>query len=190
MVVKEDTNILHEAQSYVRDMVQDIVKNYNSSKEFGYYNVYINFSNRLTRRLGYCRTYKYRSNADVYFSNMFIKDCWNKGDKEAIKELVIHEVAHALCNDIYGFGHGHDNYFREVVIRLGGNLTSAKSNIGTAYKPYRYIYKCPNCGKEFKSKKVRKGACAKCCNEFNNGEYTDKYKWVLVEDKGRIDNWE
>ena len=190
MVVK-DMNILEEAQNYCKDIVNNIVKKHNETytQSYEHLNIFVEFSNRLSRRLGYCRTYRDRRTCEITLSNLFLKSCWNREDKEGIRELVIHEVAHAVVRVLYGFGHGHDSMFEKTVVRLGGNLTKRSSNF-SEYKPYRYIYRCPNCNKIIKSKKKRVGACAKCCDEFNNGNYTDKYKWVLVEDKGRVENWD
>ena len=191
MVVAE-VNILEEAQFYVNNIIEQIMDKHNKehTNPAEYLCIFTNFSNRLSRRLGYCKTNKYKSSCDIYFSNLFLKSCWSNGDKEAIREVVIHEVAHAIVRVLYGFGHGHDEVFAKTVTRLGGNLISRRSaSIGEGYKPYRYIYKCPNCNKVIRSKRKRVGACAKCCDEFNNGEYTDKYKWILVEDKGKVENW-
>ena len=182
------TDILKEAQEYCRSLADSIVEEHNKTNNKSLH-VQVYFSDRLTKKYGYCRSYRNSSICNVYFSNLFIKDCWSKGLKDSVKELVIHEVSHAIVKDLYGMGHGHDRYFAEIVTRLGGKHTGRTAILNPTYKPYRYIYKCPNCNKEFKSKRVRKGACAECCNKYNNGEFTEKYKWVLVEDKGTVANW-
>lgn len=190
MVVAE-VNILSEAQEYCKSIVNSITEEHNNTylHSYEHLNISIEFSNRLSKTLGYCRTYRNKRTCEVFFSNIFLKSCWSKGDKESIRELVIHEVSHAIVRVLYGYGHGHDNLFKNTVIRLGGTLTK-RSSANQGYKPYRYIYKCPNCGKEIKRKRIGVWACANCCKKYNSGKYTDKYKFELVKDRGRVDTWE
>lgn len=191
MTTQQQVNTLNEAQDYCRNLIHELVEKHNKeyTKSYEHLSISIEFSNRLSKTLGYCSTKRSSTSCGITLSNIFIKDRWNKNYKEDIKELVIHEVAHAVVRVLYGYGHGHDNLFRNTVTRLGGSLFERSSKKHTEYKPYRYIYKCPNCGKIMKKRTISHGACAKCCNEFNNRKYTDKYKWVLVEDKGRVDTW-
>ena len=150
--------------------------------------VYVKYSDKMYKALGQCSCSEsiVRKVAKITISRPFLKSCQETGNIEELKDTVLHEIGHAITYYEYGKGHGHDHVWKKVMRSIGGNperLASAKF-----FNPYRYVYKCPVCGKESKTlRKYQKDiSCGKCCMKYNNGKYSDKYRLKLVEDKGRI----
>lgn len=118
---------------------------------------------RGTRRLGVTHIYGKKIGISKCFATM---NTWTE-----VKETVLHEIAHALC----GPGEHHGNRWRQTYIDIGGNPNRDYSAIKT---PPKKLGDCPNCKKVYKVRRRLDSACTPCCNQFNNGKYSTKFKIV------------
>jgi hypothetical protein len=126
--------------------------------------------NKLKRCFGTC---------DYNIRTIFLSEylCY-KMTNEAIKDTLVHEIAHALT-----MGHGHDNVWRKKCIELGGNgnvkSSISKSFINGAILESKYTLKCPCCdNKVFVHRLPKKSrSCGKC----DPIRYNEKYKMILIQ---------
>ena len=100
-----------------------------------------------------------------------------------ITDTMLHELAHAFSVHVYGIkGRGHNNNWKHIATQIGcdGNRCYDSSKVNLPKSKYKLV--CDTCNKETpKHKMIRKTyACGKCCNEHNNGKFTEKYKLRLV----------
>ena len=101
-----------------------------------------------------------------------------------ITNTLLHELAHAFSVQAYGIteGRGHGNKWKHIAKQIGcdGERCYKSESINKPESKYTLI--CDNCKKESpKHKMIKRGyACGKCCNEHNNGKFTDKYKLRLI----------
>jgi len=88
----------------------------------------IEWSRRLTRAIGNCRTLKARKSYLIKLSAPIMARIQGARDREeAIKETLIHELAHAWCDHLYGKTKAHGYQFVQILDRLGRQeLASAK----------------------------------------------------------------
>ena len=103
---------------------------------------------------------------------------------EAIKNTIVHEIAHALCPK-----HHHDHVWQAKCIELGGNgqrvggaekYKDGFDGLKTVQeKLAKYTLSCPCCGKtSHKNRKpVRESSCGICSPIF----YNAKFKLVLTQ---------
>lgn len=126
--------------------------------------------NKNKRRLGVCR-YKKKS---IELSRYFV----TANDEDTIKDIILHEIAHALV----GTGQGHNNVWKQKAVDIGCSPSRTKSVITDA--PHKFFLWCNNCGQKTPIYRQRKrtAACGFCCKKYNNGRYTDKYKLEQVEE--------
>ena len=101
---------------------------------------------------------------------------------EAIKDTIIHEIAHALTR-----GHHHDYVWKRKCIELGGdghrvggdekyiNATESRQKIEKAAK---YTFTCPVCGDSYgrHRRSKRSSSCGKCSRY-----YDEKYKLIVTQ---------
>lgn len=62
-------------------------------------------------------------------------------DKAVIKDIILHEIAHALV----GPGHGHDATWRAMCVRIGAKPNRLSSETVTS-KGYNFEIHCTQCG--------------------------------------------
>lgn len=103
-----------------------------------------------------------------------------------IQNTILHEISHAFSYHIYGakFGRGHGDNWKRIATQIGcnGERCYNRDEVNLPKSKYKLI--CDTCGKETpKHRLTRKFliACGKCCNENNNGKYTEKYKLRLLQ---------
>ena len=104
-----------------------------------------------------------------------------------IQNTILHEIAHAFCFYIYGsnLGKGHGSYWVSIAKQIGcnGNRCFDSSKVNMPKSKYTLI--CDTCGNQTPKHKltsrINNFACGKCCNQHNNGKFTEKYKLRLVE---------
>jgi predicted SprT family Zn-dependent metalloprotease len=94
----------------------------------------------------------------------------------AVKNVLLHEIAHALV----GFGEGHGPVWKEKAISIGcdGIRCYDRSEHVVIEAPKRWIGKCPNCGHEIhRNARPRKRACAcsACCKKFAGGVFDARF---------------
>jgi predicted SprT family Zn-dependent metalloprotease len=66
---------------------------------------------RSKRILGFCNYSKKTISLSIYFC------CLN--DEAAVRQLLLHEVAHALATSIYGSPQGHNSNWKQICRQLG-----------------------------------------------------------------------
>lgn len=95
------------------------------------------------------------------------------------KDTILHEVAHALS----GMGNGHNHVWKRNCRKLGIKpVVTFQGNMPESV--YKWQRVCPNCKKKSKKyiRKINvKSACRSCCREFNDGKYTTKFKFIMVQ---------
>ena len=113
------------------------------------------------RRFGSCR-----------FNPRFItlsKHLTQLNDYKVVKNVILHEIAHALV----GPENGHNWVWKQTAIEIGCDGERCYSKEDTILVERTLIAKCPNCGKEYyRFRKPRKQySCGKC----SGGSYNEKY---------------
>lgn len=95
-----------------------------------------------------------------------------------VQQTVLHEIAHALT---MGDVHGHK--WKAKCVELGClpsrcTLPEVSKKLNDIQQS-KYDYKCPNCGhiKKVNRRLKHIPACGICCRKYNDGKYTDKYKY-------------
>lgn len=104
----------------------------------------------------------------------------NLNTVERTMQTVLHEIAHALL----GPGHGHDNEWKKLCIKIGGNGVRCYTEANTVTPKFlrAYTYVCTSCGREtHKSYILRQPrACGRCCEVHNFGNFSSKFALKLV----------
>jgi len=92
--------------------------------------------------------------------------------KSEIKDVMLHEIAHALV----GSGHGHNEVWRSKAIEIGcTGLRTYKGEVSIAKK---FRGACPSCGKIIERHRRIKIACGKCCKTHNNNKLSPDYLFI------------
>lgn len=105
-------------------------------------------------------------------------------DEQIIREVILHEIAHALLPPYIG----HGVVWKAKAIEVGCNPRRICDNCISP--PKKYLYECPNCKRQVRRDKrfnKRKIACGICCKKFNKGKFCDKFIFVEVIEKWRIE---
>lgn len=97
--------------------------------------------------------------------------------ENVVIDTIKHEIAHALNK-----GYGHNNKWRLTCIQLGCNPSRCYSGNEVINPKGKYIFVCPNCDNrvEYYRKNKYDLSCGKCCNKYNNGKYSEKFKLELL----------
>ena len=146
-----------------------------SGKQLGY-----NFKfDTAKRRFGCCNY----TRKQISLSKPLSLENLDKVDTQ-ITDTMLHELAHAFSVHVYGMkeGRGHNYNWKHIAKQIGcdGERCFDSDDVNMPKSKYSLI--CDNCENETpKHKMVKKNyACGKCCNEHNNGKFTEKYKLRLV----------
>ena len=102
---------------------------------------------------------------------------------EAVKDTIIHEIAHALCPC-----HHHDNVWKEKCIELGGNgqrcggsdkyKDGVKGHKIVQEQLAKYTLTCPVCDQKYHLN--RRPAVSKSCGMHGRG-FNPEYRLVLTQ---------
>jgi predicted SprT family Zn-dependent metalloprotease len=117
--------------------------------DFDYENITLSFNGRLKKTLGRCG---YSTIDNDIFIPKYIelsKQLAEKGTKEEIVQVILHECAHAITTiKDGGQKHGHDKVFKMTCKRIGCNLdgTSGHTSLEDDLNSYKYIVTCKKCG--------------------------------------------
>jgi predicted SprT family Zn-dependent metalloprotease len=136
------------------------------------------FNTRKTA-LGLCSGRK----KTIYVSTWYLEQHLDKAWR--FENTIRHEIAHAIDFEIRGFS-DHSYKWKNIAtqvlsiaercVPIGGEPTEKKTT--------KYTLICDNCGKETpRHKKATrvKHACGVCCDAYNGGRYTDKYRLRQVQ---------
>lgn len=103
----------------------------------------ISVNKRFTRTLGRVTTSDLEGILKIEFSGHHLAD----DTDEAIRDTVLHELAHAFVFLESGSGHGHDATFKAMCARLGTIEDMAHAKKELARNHYKYNLYCAKCGK-------------------------------------------
>jgi SprT protein len=103
-----------------------------------------------------------------------------------IDRTLRHELAHLLAQFRVGRRRipPHGIEWREACRDLGIADEARCHNLPFARKTYaaRFIYRCPNCDREFpRVRRIRRAiACLACCRKHNGGDFDPRFKLKLI----------
>lgn len=116
----------------------------------------VQWSDRMSRSAGLC----------YYRKGLVRLSCrYHAAFPQEIENTLKHELIHAVGI----LGHGRK--FREQAERLGCDVT-AKPMPG---RPYKWVYACPSCGMEVKTRKRVSLSCGRCSRRWD-----PRYELVLA----------
>jgi len=122
------------------------------------------FFDRAKVRLGACHFAKKKISISREFAKL--------NSEKICRDLILHEIAHALC----GPKIGHGKIFKKKLAEIGGENFS-KNEIFFPRRKFTAI--CKNCGENFQTQKIKKVACRKCCCKFSNGKFSEKFLFAF-----------
>ena len=124
----------------------------------------LRFDERKTS-LGRCNEYS----KTIYLSLPYVE--LNK--ESVIKDVVLHEIAHALA----GCDNHHNIIWRTFARKIGAKPERCAGQ-NTIRPESKFKLVCNNCKWERPAHRrtKKKRACPKCCNEHNNGYYSEEYR--------------
>ena len=94
---------------------------------------------------------------------------------ELIRDTMAHEMIHYWLW-VRRKPYGHTGEFLEKMRQMG----VSRYNQVPRLSPYKYLYRCPGCQKEFKTrKKLGVLACADCCKAFAGGRFDIRFRLLL-----------
>jgi predicted SprT family Zn-dependent metalloprotease len=101
-----------------------------------------------------------------------------------IRNTILHEIAHAFSFQLYGSdGRGHDYKWKHIAKQIGCDGERCFNGEEVNRPQSKYSLVCDNCGYTSPKYKIIKKqyACSKCCNQYNGGRYSEKYKLRFVQ---------
>lgn len=164
------------------DIIENIViENFykNNHQDLIYIIGDIHFLNTISPIFGRCTKVK-RYVYDFYFNIPAIE----KMTEEQVRELAIHEVAHALHQMRYN-QHGHTELFFDICKELGSKNPSTywEEKLDSCYMIARYVYKCPTCGQVCITKtNMNKYICGNCKEKFELIKDFGRKRWFSKEE--------
>ncbi len=95
-----------------------------------------------------------------------------------VKDTLGHEMIHYWLW-VRRRPYGHTPEFYEKMEALG----VSRYNTVPRPRPYKYVYQCPACLKEFQARKrLAVLACALCCKAFAGGRFDVRFKLALTKE--------
>ena len=123
------------------------------------------------KSFGHCN----ETNKYIALSRHFIKI----NSIQRIKDTILHEIAHAIV----GTNQNHNWLWVKTAKAIGcsGRKSYTSENTNRPVHKYKFLGVCPNC--KYKLYRVRQTqkmlliSCGDCCDKYNHGNYSDKYKF-------------
>ncbi|HEX2912552.1 MAG TPA: SprT-like domain-containing protein [Chloroflexia bacterium] len=84
--------------------------------------------------------------------------------QEELSNTILHEMIHLWLYE-QGLPSGHTERFREKLAEVG--LEGRVRALPVPPRPYRYLYRCPTCSQEFKTRRKINSSCGKCDSKYN-----------------------
>jgi hypothetical protein len=102
----------------------------------------------------------------------------NRDNLEVVRNVVLHEVAHAIHWTIYKKAN-HDSVWQNIALTIGCDGRRCYSNETVKPTKSKYSLVCPCCGKEYpKHKKpTREASCGICCP----GKWDAQFRLKLIQ---------
>lgn len=93
-------------------------------------------------------------------------------DEEIVRQVILHEIAHAMV----GHKAGHGQLWKDVARSIGYKGERCYNSCEVNTPKGKYLSKCNNCGYERPAhRRKNRVACGRCCNKYNGGKWNDKY---------------
>lgn len=128
-----------------------------------------------TRMLGQCRYPRLGQDGVIRLNEDFVL---HSNDLNEVKDVILHEIAHALA----GHAAGHGRIWKHYAMSIGAspNRTSdSESFKEVVAMNAKYVATCPKCGqKYYRGRLTRKAFSAFCSKHYGYGEET-KLKYVI-----------
>mgnify|MGYP001565548837 CR=1 FL=1 len=95
-------------------------------------------------------------------------------------ELIVDTMGHEMIHYwlwLMGRPYGHTPEFLAKMKEMGVSRYNSVPRV----RPYKYLYRCPECLKSFPARR-RLGplACASCCRRHGSGKFDHRFKLVMV----------
>ena len=101
-------------------------------------------------------------------------------DETSVLNTILHEIAHALA----GPQHHHNHYWKAVAKHIGCDGSRCYDSTQVMRPESRYRLTCPNCDRQIRRHRRPKAqACSVCCNKYNHGQYTEKFRFIVIDTK-------
>lgn len=84
---------------------------------------------------------------------------------EELSNTILHEMVHLWLHE-QGLPSGHTARFRQKLAEVG--LHDRLKALPMPSRPYKYLYECPVCNAEFKTRRKINGSCGKCATSYNS----------------------
>ncbi len=102
--------------------------------------------------------------------------CEEPNAEHLIRDTIGHEMIHFWLWE-RRMPYGHTPEFHRKMEEIG----VSRYNSVPRHRPFKYCYACPSCDQKILTRKrIRKAACAKCCNAHNDGEFHSRFQLKLV----------
>jgi predicted SprT family Zn-dependent metalloprotease len=90
-----------------------------------------------------------------------------------VRDTLLHEIAHALTPRS-----GHGRAWREKCLEIGARPERCLDLEGVTQPAPAYLLVCPRCDLKLpRERKTRRAvACKRCCNRYNGGRYSSRYR--------------
>jgi predicted SprT family Zn-dependent metalloprotease len=126
--------------------------------------------NRRRLTFGLC-DYSHRT---VYLSSVLTE----LNDEAQVRDTILHEIAHALA----GHKAGHGPTWKEVAAKVGAKPQRCFDTAEVRQPAAKYELHCPNCQAVMTRyrKPKRTYACHACCERYNGGRFSQRFKLKLV----------
>ena len=134
------------------------------------YHVEVKMNGRLTSAFGRYKYHRLSQYKVVELSTKLVEI----NDEERVRLTILHEVAHALTE-----GHGHDNVWKAKLLEIGGDGKRCYSSENTnTIERKRTLYQayCQEHGNRGRTYRRTDKACGTCCNKYNGGRYSERFK--------------
>lgn len=83
---------------------------------------------------------------------------------EELANTILHEMIHLWLHE-QGLPSGHTALFRQKLNAVG--LGDRLKALPVPSRPYKYVYRCPGCALEVKTRRKIAGSCGKCDSSYN-----------------------
>lgn len=103
-------------------------------------------------------------------------------EEQQARDLIVDTLAHEMIHYwlwVRRKPYGHTAEFLSKMREMG----VSRYNSVPRTRPYRYLYRCGSCGKDFPAKR-RLGAlaCADCCKKHSGGRFDSRFRLELAQE--------
>lgn len=105
-------------------------------------------------------------------------------DEEAVRDTVLHEIAHGLASRRAG----HGKQWRQIAEAIGARPSRTIDSESVILPPPALLGRCPSCGRSVRGHRRSKVACRPCCVRFNHGRFSTRFEldWETVGGLGAL----